>query len=299
MAHANGANGAASHDLPQIPPVGPIAHSDNPQVARVAEARLKTIRERLSDPFDPREIRWRVTATSTQQGKQGSQKRGQLVAYADQRAYTDRLNAVFGEWGWTRDYDVQVAQNFERRAPGEKSQSTVSAKIVVVSKVTIHELGAHTGVGEEWAHDENAATRAEAQAFKRACACFGLGRYLYNLGGVWVDLDGHNRPVQIPNLPDWALPRNTKHEGQPQPAEKRPAPKNGTRGPSPQGIGDARGRLLQAARQMSDKTGSRLADIIAKASEGKLSLEGLRDLTDADVPVVSTTTSRISNGGAV
>ena len=110
-----------------------------------------------------------MTATSTQQTKHGPQKRGQLVAYADQRAYTDRLNEVFGEWGWTRSYDVQVAQNFERRAPGDKKQTAVAAKVVVVSKVTIHGLGSHTGVGEEWADDENAATRAEAQAFKRAC----------------------------------------------------------------------------------------------------------------------------------
>jgi hypothetical protein len=79
---------------------------------------------------------------------------------------------VFGEWGWTRNYDVQVAQNFERRAPGDKKETAVAAKVVVVSKVTIHELGSHTGVGEEWANDENAATRAE-EAFKRACACFG------------------------------------------------------------------------------------------------------------------------------
>jgi hypothetical protein len=47
---------------------------------------------------------------------------------------------------------------------------------------------------------------------------------------------------------------------------------------------------------MADKTGRRLADIIAEASEGKLSLEGLRDLTDADVPSVSAAMSRISNG---
>ena len=55
----------------------------------------------LLDPFDPGEIKWRVTATSNQQGKNGPVKRGQLVAYADQRAYTDRLNEIFGEWGWT------------------------------------------------------------------------------------------------------------------------------------------------------------------------------------------------------
>jgi hypothetical protein len=168
---------------------------------------IDEIREQLSEPFDPAEIKWRVTATSTQQSRNGPIKRGQLVAYADQRAYTDRLNEVFGEWGWTREYNVQVAQNFERPAGArEKKQSIVTAKVVVVSTVVIHGLGSHTGMGEEWADDENAATRAEAQAFKRACACFGLGRYLYDLDKIWEDLDQYNRPVRTPNLPAWARP---------------------------------------------------------------------------------------------
>ncbi len=29
----------------------------------------------------------------------------------------------------------------------------------------------------------------EAQAFKRACTCFGLGRYLYNFAEMWVPLN--------------------------------------------------------------------------------------------------------------
>ena len=56
-------------------------------------------------------------------------------------------------------------------------------------RLTIDGLGSHSGLGEEWADNENAGTAAEAQAFKRACSCFGLGRYLYDLGGNWVDLD--------------------------------------------------------------------------------------------------------------
>ena len=178
--------------------------------------RRKDIKMALEVPFDPSEIKWRVTATSTQQTKRGPQKRGQVVAYADQRAYTDRLNAIFGEWGWTRTYDVQVAQNFERKSPGDKTQTAISAKVVVVSRITIHQLGTHTGVGEEWADDENAATRAEAQSFKRACACFGLGRYLYDFDKVWVDLDQYNRPIETPRLPDWACPGNAKREVQQQ-----------------------------------------------------------------------------------
>jgi len=44
-------------------------------------------------------IEWRVTNTS----KSGS-PRGQVMPYADQRAYTDRLNALFTPAGWTRKY---------------------------------------------------------------------------------------------------------------------------------------------------------------------------------------------------
>ena len=190
-------------------------------------ARIEEIRIQLLDPFDPAEIKWRVTATSSQQGRNGPVKRGQLVAYADQRAYTDRLNEIFGEWGWTRTYNVQVAQNFERTlnkgANGQK-QSVICAKVVVVSTVSVSGLGSHTGVGEEWADDENSATRAEAQAFKRACACFGLGRYLYDLDKIWEDLDQYNRPVRNPNLPDWALPAHARRQTQPQSRPHSPGP---------------------------------------------------------------------------
>jgi hypothetical protein len=213
-------NGAA---LPQdnlAPPVATAPGMDGLVTPTgISTARLEEIRRQLLDPFDPAEIKWRVTATSTQNGRNGTVKRGQLVAYADQRAYTDRLNEIFGEWGWTRTYNVQVAQNFERvtrhGAKGEK-QSTICAKVVVVSTVTVNGLGSHTGVGEEWADDENSATRAEAQAFKRACACFGLGRYLYDLDKVWEDLNQYNRPVREPNLPEWAIPAHLRRQTQTQ-----------------------------------------------------------------------------------
>ena len=403
MSYVNG----SGRESPVSESVAAVAANGN-HSAQFSPEHLSKIRERLSEPFDPSEIKWRVTATSTQQTKHGPQKRGQLIAYADQRAYTDRLNEVFGEWGWTRDYDVQVAQNFERRAPGDKKETAVAAKVVVVSKVTIHGLGSHTGVGEEWADDQNAATRAEAQAFKRACACFGLGRYLYDLDKIWIDLDQYNRPVHTPSLPDWALPGYAQREAQRQAArnqrteprqslvrdellakvqelrervgyslslyvlnkyaggtepdkighakltivfekltdigngiarlrraaanvgdsryaaicrelnlasesiddipdrdalklllarvEAEAAGKNGnhTQGAPDMPIGDARGRLLQAARKMADKTGKRLADVISDASDGRLTLDGLKNLTDSDVALVSAATARMA-----
>jgi hypothetical protein len=154
----------------------------------------------LEDPFDPREIKWRVT------NKTSDRRRGQVIAYADPRAYTDRLNALFTVRGWTREYAVQVIQNFERKDRGT-GEGAISGKIVVTCRLTIDGLGSHSGLGEEWADNENAGTSAEAQAFKRACSCFGLGRYLYDLDGNWVDLDERKQPLSRPRLPDWALPK--------------------------------------------------------------------------------------------
>jgi hypothetical protein len=47
----------------------------------------------------------------------------------------------------------------------------------------------------------------EAQAFKRAASCYGLGRYLYDLSETWVPLDERRQPLEYPRLPDWALPK--------------------------------------------------------------------------------------------
>lgn len=159
-----------------------------------AESLLPLLSE-LEIPFDPQVIEWRVTNTTK------DKKRGQVIPYADQRAYTDRLNRLFTTAGWTRKYTVHTSPNFERG----RDNKTV-AKIVVTCETTIFGIGSHSATGEEWADDENAATSAEAQAFKRACACFGLGRYLYHFTGVWVDLDENKRPRQKPALFGWATP---------------------------------------------------------------------------------------------
>ena len=63
----------------------------------------------------------------------------------------------------------------------------------------------------------------EAQAFKRACSCFGLGRYLYNFTEVWVQLNEHRQPSEYPRLPQWALPKGNA------PAKNHPA--SGSRPP--------------------------------------------------------------------
>ena len=58
-------------------------------------------------------------------------------------------------------------------------------------------------------------TSAEAQAFKRACSCFGLGRCFYDFDAPWVDLDDKGRPKKAPALPAWLIPENWRNGARP------------------------------------------------------------------------------------
>jgi hypothetical protein len=227
---------------------------------------LEEMMAALEEPFDPTEIKWRVTNTMQMGSRNGPRFRGQMLAYANPRAYTDRLNDLFTPSGWTRDYTVQLVQNFERKERGSVER-TIAAKIVVTCKVTIHGLGVHTGLGEEWADNDNAGTAAEAQAFKRACSCFGLGRYLYDLEGQWVDLNENKHPVETPRLPAWAWPKG--HTGRRKGAARRstrPTPEaahgHGTGSNDPGGL--YRDELLAQVESLCQTVGFSLARSVLK-----------------------------------
>jgi hypothetical protein len=224
--------------------------------------RIQELVAALKDPFNPSEIKWRVTNTCKVGGPKGPRDRGQMLAYADPRAYTDRLNDLFTPLGWTRDYNVQTVQNFERKERGA-AERTITAKIVVTCRVTIYSFGTHTGLGEEWADNDNAGTAAEAQGFKRACSCFGLGRYLYDLEGQWVDLDEKKRPLETPRLPDWALPKRQQRGGRTSANGKHQAngqQQTGTNGAARNGRGGLyRDELLGQVRALCGTVGFSLS----------------------------------------
>ena len=241
------------------------------------------IRDRLAaltEPFPSQLIEWRVTNTT--RDRRGN--RGQVVAYADPRAYTDRLNAILSPLGWTREYTVQTVQNFERPQRGDdgKKETTITAKVLVTCRVTLFGLGTHCGTGEEWATDQNALTRAEAQAFKRTCSCFGLGRYFYDLPRTWVDLDEHNRPLELPRLPDWAMPKRSKNgqeHGKPRNG-KPTTPAGGTNG---NGNGNHRSgfykdELVAEIRGLSERIGVSLSHEALRRYGGAEEVERIRDI---------------------
>ncbi len=231
------------------PPPTTICMTTPPQYSA---DQVKELVSALEVPFDPSQIEWRVTNTTKNQ----QPVRGQVIPYANQGAYTDRLNALLTPAGWTRRYTIHTSANFER----SKDQKIV-AKVLVTCELTIFAVGSHSATGEEWADDDNAGTSAEAQSFKRACSCFGLGRYLYYFTGAWVDLDDRKRPKAVPQLAGWATPAGWLEglrpscTGEQKPSERTVAG-NGGKG---QSNGSAhRDGLLREIEQMEQAIGRRM-----------------------------------------
>jgi hypothetical protein len=240
--HAQDTGASSFAALPSTSPMATPAQFSPEKVKEVVAA--------LEVPFDPAQIEWRVMNTT--KGQQPA--RGQVVPYADQRAYTDRLNALFTPAGWTRKYIIHTSANFERSA-----DQKIAAKVLVTCELTIFGLGSHSATGEEWADNPNAGTAAEAQAFKRSCACFGLGRYLYYFTGTWVDLDDRRRPKSVPQLAAWATPAGWLEALRPRCAHEQKPSERANAGNGGNGHGEgANGDVLREIEQMERVVGKRM-----------------------------------------
>lgn len=166
---------------------------------------MDDIMKKLQEPFDPLEIEWRVGVANAEKTK------GLALAYVTNRAIQNRLDDVFGCFGWKNEF---------KEWRGNSQLCGISIKF-----------------GEEWitkwdgADDSNmeATKGGLSDAMKRAAYQWGIGRYLYNLPDVWMPLEMKGKtPVikGIPTLPKWALPASaaptTPHTTKP--AEKPTEP---------------------------------------------------------------------------
>lgn len=137
---------------------------------------LREYEAQLKEPFALSDIDFLPKGKVEREGKTLCM----ALPYADPRVYQDRLNAVaYGEWS-TPAPVVVVAGN----------------KLVVYVTVVLCGV-AHTDVGEATNNEENTGTEAWAQAFKRACSQFGLGRYLYNLEKEWVPFNPQRKVIDL------------------------------------------------------------------------------------------------------
>jgi len=122
-------------------------------------------------PFEPRQIIWKPGATT----KDGA--KCMALAYADLRAYQDRLDEVCG-LDWSVEY-----------LPWGDSRVIARLTIGGITRASSGEMSAQES------SNGNGGTVAEAQAFKRACAMFGLGRFLYDLPSPWVEFDNQRKRI--------------------------------------------------------------------------------------------------------
>jgi hypothetical protein len=86
MTAPNGHAGSASP--PHVSADNALASQHMGFDSRLSDDRIRQIIGDLEVPFDSSVIEWRVTNTAKEK------RRGQVMPYADQRVYTDRLNAL-------------------------------------------------------------------------------------------------------------------------------------------------------------------------------------------------------------
>lgn len=171
-----------------IPPISAAAARDEPPEERTfpeeapapsapapapaAPPTLAALHEKLCKPFSLVLVEVKPGATN------GEKTRALALAYVDPRAYQARLDRLAGPEGWSVEY----------RALGERA---------MLCRLTI--LGVtREDVGESDPKEPNGWTSATMQAFKRACAAFGIGRYLYALPKPWVEYDGQRKLIKNP-----------------------------------------------------------------------------------------------------
>lgn len=124
---------------------------------------MQEILDKLRLPFHPSQVTWKPGVVKGD--------RALALAYADVRAYMNRLDEVCG-MDWSVAYEPWGNDRLICR--------------VTIGGIVRSSTGESTNESEK---NEIGGTVAEAQAFKRACAMFGLGRYLYTLPTGWADFD--------------------------------------------------------------------------------------------------------------
>ena len=110
--------------------------------------------------------------------------KGLALAYIDARDVMDRLDFVVGPLNWQAKYPFLGCCELSLLIGGQW-----------VTKAN--------GAGEP---DFEGAKGQYSDAFKRAGVMWGIGRYLYGLSNIWLEIDRYKKFTTTPKLPKWAKP---------------------------------------------------------------------------------------------
>lgn len=126
----------------------------------------------LHYPFLAAEIEWRVGSTNADKTS------GLALAYLTARHVMDRLDDVCGSENWQDRYEFHGAR-------------TICYLSIRINDEWVTKAD---GAGDS---DVEAEKGAISDALKRAAVKWGIGRYLYDLGNIWVDVEPAGRSVRI------------------------------------------------------------------------------------------------------
>jgi hypothetical protein len=173
------------------------------------------VMKKLQEPFPPEDIEWRVGATNKDKTK------GIALAYVTNRAIMNRLDTIFGPFGWRNEF----------REWKNNSQ---------LCGISVNWNGEWI---TKWDGADDSQTEAVkgglSDAMKRAGYQWGIGRYLYNLENVWMPIE-NGRLTSEPRLPAWALPEGYQYN----------SPNKGTQEPTNQSKQDIPPATLKAKYQV-------------------------------------------------
>ena len=145
----------------------------------LSDEEWREVGKRLAQPFDPSCVDFRP------QGKPGKTGKVQAVCYIDARTVADRLDDVVEPGAWEFTYEPLVTANGQVQ--------------IAKGRLTIHGV-TKEDVGE--ASNFDPSKGCVSDALKRAAVLWGIGRYLYGIGGEWVTPDDYGRitPADVQRL---------------------------------------------------------------------------------------------------
>ena len=158
--------------------------------------------EKLTAPFKPEEILWRV-------GKKSKDKtKGLAFAYIDGRAVQKRLDAVAGPDKWSVSYTPIDMGAITVSTYNGEAQKVIKGFIATL-QIELPEGGCITKQDGANIPDFEPVKGGISDSFKRVAAACGVGRYLYDLPQTWVPIDQWGNITQVPKLPAWAMPKGS------------------------------------------------------------------------------------------
>lgn len=136
---------------------------------------MEEILKELKSPFPYEDIDWKVQVTNK------DKTRGMAVAYLDSRAIQKRLDEAVGAMNWTNEF------------------------MLWQDKAQICGIGLYDAERGTWVMKYDGAENTDIEpvkgglsdSFKRAAVLWGIGRYLYDMASIWVEIEPNGKSWQI------------------------------------------------------------------------------------------------------